>query len=541
MSRKLLITLLLITLFALPAPAFADGIIIIDPPICVGGLPCPTPPRPCRLAPCPPFPIADQLEIKYHRVNVTLENQVALTKVDQVFYNPNSYEAQGTYIFPIPKDAAVNNFTMYVDGQKISAKILDANEARRIYQDIVAKRRDPALLEYIGQGAVQASVFPIPPKGERRIQLEYSQVLTADNGLVRYVYPLSTEKYSAKPLDNVSINVVAVSREAVRSVYSPSHAISVNRKDNFRFEAGYEESKVLPSQNFELYYSVSPSDVGVNLLSYRDPAGGDGFFLLLASPGIDAKSDGVIAKDVILVLDQSGSMQGQKIVQAKDAVNYVLKNLNREDRFNIVAFSTNTQRYANDLQSVSKAGDAVKWVSAIKAEGGTNIDQALLEAMDMIKSTERPAIVIFLTDGLPTNGVTNASQILSDVKNSAPKNARLFTFGVGDDVNTILLDSLAQDIRGASAYVRPNERIDEIVSSFYSKVSTPVLADLKIDYGSVVVNDSYPTPLPDLFAGTQLVLVGRYRDSGSGGITSQNRAVTTSSRACGRRARSATC
>ncbi|MBI5052904.1 MAG: VWA domain-containing protein [Chloroflexi bacterium] len=523
MSRNLqsLISLFVVLIIALaiPLPALADGIIIIDPPICQGGLPCPTPPRPCRVAPCPPFPIADQLEIKYHRVTVSIENQVAITKVDQVFYNPNTYEAQGTYIFPIPKDAAVNNFTMYVDGQKISAKILDANEAKRIYQDIVAKRRDPALLEYIGQGAVQASVFPIPPKGERRIQLEYSQVLAADNGLVRYVYPLSTEKYSAKPLDNVSINVSVISKEAVRSVYSPSHAINVNRRDTFRFDAGYEESKVKPDKDFQLYYSVSPSDIGVNLLSYRDPAGGDGFFLLLASPGIDAKTDSVISKDVILVLDQSGSMQGQKISQAKDALTYVLKNLNREDRFNIVAFSTGTQRYANEMQPVSKTGDASSWVNLIRAEGGTNIDQALLEAMNMVKNNERPAIVIFLTDGLPTSGVTNANQILNDVKNAAPKNVRLFTFGVGDDVNTVLLDSLAQDIRGTSAYVRPNERIDEIVSSFYAKVSTPVLADLKIDYGSIVVNDSYPTPLPDLFAGSQLVLVGRYRSGGNTAIT----------------------
>ena len=164
---------------------------------------------------------------------------------------------------------------------------------------------------------MQASVFPIPPKGERRIQLEYSQVLTADNGLVRYVYPLSTEKFSAKPLDNVSINVSVISKEAVRSVYSPSHAINVNRKDKFRFEAGYEESKVKPDKDFQLYYSVSPSDIGVNLLSYRDPAGGDGFFLLLASPGIDAKTDSVISKDVILVLDQSGSMQGKKFRKRK--------------------------------------------------------------------------------------------------------------------------------------------------------------------------------------------------------------------------------
>ncbi len=226
----------------------------------------------------------------------------------------------------------------------------------------------------------------------------------------------------------------------------------------------------------------------------------------------------MIAKDVILVLDQSGSMDGSKIEQARAALTYVLEHLNDDDRFNIIAFSTGSQQFANGLQPASRAGAAADWVGGIRAEGGTNIERALLEAMDMT-DRERPTILIFLTDGLPTEGVTDSNQILRDVNNAAPGNVRLFTFGVGDDVDTILLDSLADDNHGASAYVRPGERLDEAVSAFYAKVQAPVLADLNIDFGNILVSDLYPDPLPDLFAGSQLVLVGRYRDVGNTAIT----------------------
>ncbi|MBM4424474.1 MAG: VWA domain-containing protein [Chloroflexi bacterium] len=520
----------LLALLAAPLAAFADGIIIVDPPICENG-PCPTPPPcepllggcpppPCDVFPCPwppPFPIGDQLEIKYHRVTVSIENQIAVTEVDQLFYNPNDWEAEGMYVFPIPKDATVNDFVMWVDGKKIEAKILDADEAKKIYTDIVAQRRDPALLEYIGQGAVQASIFPIPPDGERRIEIEYSQVLTAESGLIHYVYPLSTEKFSARPLDSVSVTVKVESKEAVRAVYSPTHKIAVDRPDKYNFTASYEENDVTPDTDFELFYSVSPEDIGLNLLTYRDPSEGDGFFVLLAAPGIDADTE-VIAKDVILVLDQSGSMDGSKIEQAKAALTYVLEHLNEEDRFNVVAFSTGVQQYARELQPASRARDAADWVSGLRAEGGTNIERALLEAMDTA-DRERPAILIFLTDGLPTDGVTDPERILADVNTATPSNVRLFTFGVGDDVDTILLDSLAEANHGASAYVRPGENIEESVSAFYNKVQAPVLADLELDFGEVLVSEVYPDPLPDLFAGSQLVVVGRYRDGSTGTIT----------------------
>ena len=505
-----LVPLVIITALILPlllvAPARADGVIIVEPPVCD-----PVCPGPIR--------IGDQLEIRSHRVDVSITDQVAVTKIDQVFHNPNEWAAEGTYIFPVPVDAAIGEFTMWVDGEPVEAKLLDAAEARRIYDEIVRELRDPALLEYIGTGAIQASVFPIPPGEDRRIEIEYGEVITSAQGLSRYRYPLNTERFSAQPLEQVSIRVEVDSDEPVRAIYSPSHDIAISREDDTRFVAGYEASDVLPTTDFELFYNVSPDLVGANLVSYFDPVADEGVFMLLAAPGIErATEEEVIARDVIIVLDTSGSMEGEKVVQAKEALTYILEHLNPEDRFNIVQFSTGANAYAPDLVDAEDAADAVEWVQRQEATGGTNINLALLTALDMAES-ERPTMLLFLTDGLATEGEIETPRILDNVAEAAPANVRLFPFGVGDDVDTILLDSLAQAHQGRTTYVRPGQDLEEAVSTFYGGISTPVLADLELELDGPQVMDVYPQPLPDLFAGSQLVVLGRYSEGGPATIT----------------------
>jgi Ca-activated chloride channel family protein len=470
-------------------------------------------PRPVPIEP----PIWDMngLTIEYQRVNITIDNQVATTHIEQLFVNNNNRILEGTYLFPLPEGAAVNQLTMWVDGQPIEAKILEKDEARQIYDEIVRQLRDPALLEYVGTQAVQANVFPIPANDERRVEIEYTQVLPAEQGIIHYVYPQSTDLYTNTPLDNQSIRVEVFSDEAIRAIYSPSHAVAISRDGDFRAVAGYEGSNVVADTDFELYYTVSPEDIGLNLLSYKE-AGQDGFFTLLVAPSVDV--DEVIAKDVILVMDTSGSMEGEKMAQAQEAARYVVGHLNDEDRFNIVPFSTGVRMYEQDLVSADNPGSVDSFINSLEAIGGTNISQALLEAANMVDA-QRPTTVIFLTDGLATEGIVDTPLLLDAVKQAMPGNARIFVFGVGDDVDPNLLDALAENHRGTTTYVRPYEAIDEEVSSFYAKVSAPVLSDISLDFDGIVVEQLYPDTLPDLFAGNQLVLTGRYRDGGPATIT----------------------
>ncbi len=510
------LVIVLIAFLAFAQPALADGIVIPDP------APWPDPP-----------PLEESwLTIRYHRVTISISDQIAVTRVEQEFLNEHDWEVEGTYIFPIPDGASISKFVIWVDGQAVEGKILPADEARQIYEDIVRQRRDPALLEYIGNGAVQARIYPIPVGGSRKIELEYSQVLSEDNGLIKYVYPLNTEKFSARALEDCSVLVELTSSRPLRAVYSPTHQdrIYINRDGDHQVTLGYEEYNVLPDQDFELIYTHSDEGVGLNLLTFPDQESGNGFgqegyFLLLAAPSIEV--DQVIPRDIVLVLDTSGSMEGDKLAQAKEAARYILTHLNPEDRFNVIAFSTGVNHFSYQLQPVSKAPQAISWIENKPALGGTNINQALLEAIAQRNPTEdsnnaRPLVLLFLTDGLPTEGVTEIDQILSNTKNNSTHYLRLFAFGVGDDVNTELLDTLAEDNRGLVSYVRPNERIDEEVSALFSKIQTPVLSNLVLDFGDIRVEEIYPPQMPDLFSGTQLLIAGRYRlaaeDSGKSTI-----------------------
>ena len=505
--RAAIVMLVFIALcLGLAFPVGADGVII---PI----LP-PQPPHP----PHPPAPPPRALAIKYHHVTVTIEEQVATTHVDQVFLNESPYDMEGEYLFPLPEGATISRFAMWVDGRPLEAQVLDRDEARRVYEEIVRERRDPALLEYVDRGAFRARIYPIPAWGEKRVEIEYSEVLPADAGLVRYVYPLSTEKFSSRPLDEVSVTVQITASEEIRTLYSPSHPISEQRDGDRHAEVAYRETRVVPSKDFVLYYGTGDDEPTANLITYRD-AGEDGFFLLLVAPGLQTEAEEVVPRDVILVLDTSGSMRGDKLDQAKAAARYVLDSLNADDRFGIVTFATATRAYARDLRPRDEARQAATFINGLSAVGGTNIGRAFEEAL-ALADPSRQQVILFLTDGLPTEGEVRTSALIEQIAEDAPEDVRIFCFGVGYDVNTILLDVVAQDHNGTSAYVLHDEDIERVVSSLYEKISRPVLTDVALEFGlyavqaDPIIEEVYPHPLPDLFAGGQLVVVGRYRMPG---------------------------
>jgi Ca-activated chloride channel homolog len=480
--------------------AYADGLIIVDPP---------------RHHPIIKRPIP--LSVKYHKVKVDIEHNVATTTIDQVFLNEYDVDLEGTYIFPLPEEASITEFSMYIDGKKVSGKILKKDEARKIYEDIVRKMKDPGLLEYVGRNMFKARVYPIPKHGKKKMKLVYKQVLKYDAGSYKYVYPLDTEKYSPKPLEEASIAVEIDSSIPLKSVYSPSHKIDLDL-DKYKATCGWEESDVKPDKNFVLYYTVSEKDVGLNLQTFREK-GEDGYLLMLLSPG-DIKKK-AIAKDIIFVLDTSGSMSGKKIVQAREALKYCLNQLNNEDRFNIVSFSSSIKSYKDEFVRAydKNVDEAIEFVKDFNASGGTNINEALNTSLKMFNYSQRPKIVVFLTDGEPTEGITDMKKIVANSKRANKRKARMFVFGVGNNVNTHLLDKLGEVHRGISDYVDPNEDIEVKVSAFYRKISSPVLSNISIDFGGIKVYDLLPKTMPDIFSGQQLVVLGRYKGDGDKKIT----------------------
>jgi len=474
--------------------AFADGIMI----------------------PPPEFPISDAFAIKYHRVSVEIENGVVKTSIDQIFTNLTGRRIQADYVFPIPHGATLDDFAMWVGGKRVTGQVLPAGEARQIYEDIVRQQLDPALLEYIGNDAFKARVFPIEPGEDKRIQMSYSQVLASDNGVYEYVYPLNTEKFSARLIDEVTVSGKIKSNIPIKTVYSPSHSISVNRKNDRNASFSYEERNVRPDIDFVLYYSVDQREVGASLMAYDADDNEDGFFIATVAPRVESDNTKVINKNFIFVLDKSGSMQDDdKIGQAKAALRFVLRNLNGGDRFNVIAYSDELwECFDNGMRTYSgdARDDALEFVKQFDATGGTNINEALLRALDMLKEEggKKPSYIVFLTDGLPTVGETDEGRIIKNVTNGNRVGARIFNFGVGYDVNTHLLDKLSEDNHGITEYVRPTEDIEVKVSSFYAKISNPVLTDVKLTIAGPEVSDVYPKDMPDLFKGSQVIIAGRF-------------------------------
>ncbi len=528
MKAKLLFTFIVVTLlFSLfPFPAvFAQGPITVPPlPPDVGISPPFTPPPTPRVIPPPilprpmPFP-----EIKYHRVNVTIEGQVALTKVEMLFVNNSGMMLEGTYLFPIPEEAAISSLVMYADGQKMVGEIMDKEKARQLYESIVRQRRDPALLEYVGTRAVELRVFPIPPNGERKIQIEYSHFLKSDSGLIKYVYPLAGTSFPGSTIKELSVTVQIKARDAIRNVYSPSHDIGISKQGDRIVEAGYEAGNVTSLKDFELNYSLSEKEVSLNVLTYRD--GNRSYFMLLIAPPIEVPKSDIVARDIILVADVSGSMAGMKLEQAKEAMKNVLERLNPQDRFNIITFHSSVSTYADSLRQVSETSEALKYINGLRAQGSTNIYDALSRAFSMV-TEDRPSVILLLTDGRPTVSVTDEKGILNLVTGVKRDYLRLFTFGIGEDVDAGLLDSLARQGRGTSQYIRRDNEIKALVTSFYEKMSTPVLLGLKLDFGRMRVEEMYPDPLPDLYAGSQLIVVGRYSQDGDATVTLKARAAS---------------
>jgi len=508
-----------LVLLAAVLPVFGDGFIVVEaphwhppgprPPVWPGPVP---PPRPYYFAP---------LEVAYHHVNVKIDGQIATTSVDEEFYNPNPERLEGTYLFPIPKGAQIDKFTMDIGGRQVEAELLPADKARKIYEDIVRKLRDPALMEYADRDVFKVRIFPIEPNSRKRITLSYTQVLKADAGLVSYVYPLNTEKFSAKPVKDVSIQVELQSERPLKSIYSPSHAVDIKRHGSDRATVGYQVRDALPDTDFALFFAPEKDELGVNLLAHK-AGGDDGYFLLLASPGLDEKNKTILPKDVAFVLDTSGSMAGKKLEQAKKALRFCVENLNDNDRFEIIRFSTEVEPLFDKLVAVNDANreQANNFIKDLKPFGATAIDEALQKALALRpKQGDRPFVIIFLTDGMPTIGTTDENQIIANVKQANAGRTRVFCFGIGTDVNTHLLDRITEETRAASQYVLPEEDLEVKVSSFFEKIKEPVLANPTLKFtAGVRVTKLYPAPLPDLFRGDQLVLVGRYSGAGASAV-----------------------
>jgi len=464
------------------------------------------------------------LVVRHHDVTVDIEDMHATTRVDQAFHNPHAFDVTARYLFPVPPDAMVTDFTASVDGVAQTVTRQDVATTNAMLYDMIATRHDPSLFQYADWETL-AFEISVPSGGTRTMELAYDEVLLPIGGMAHYRYVLSTERYSSDLLEEASITVKVASSRGLGTVYSSSHHVTTERHGAAEATVSWQAEYVQPTEDFHLFFSPAEGGFGSGLLTGRQPglaAADRDHFLFLFAPEAIATEGTALPKDIVFVIDRSGSMGGEKIVQARDALAFILDQLGDDDRFSIVGFDDRLEVLAKTLQPVSTRSlrEAQRFVAGLTARDGTDIDTALAAGIDILEASEPRAgatrLVVFLTDGLPTVGITDHVTIVENAdRNNRRVEARLHAFGVGYDVNTHLLDQLAAENGGSVTYVQPGENLELVLTDFYRRIANPVLTDLEITFeGAARATDLHPATLPDMFEGSSLLLTGRFRSTG---------------------------
>ncbi|MEJ2538053.1 MAG: VWA domain-containing protein, partial [Calditrichia bacterium] len=419
----------------------------------------------------PEFKLPDKgVKLQNVDARVDLKNGVANVTLEQEFRNQSSFNLEGEYLLSLQPGAQVYDFHLYIDGKKTQGQILDAAEARKVYNDIVRRMQDPALMEKF----------------------------------------------------HLIINLQA--EDLIANIYSPTHDISVDRKGDRNATISVEQTNMAGDKNFVLYYSLGNQEINGTLLTFRPRTDQDGYFLLLASPQVGELDQPPIPQDVIFVIDVSGSMQGEKLEQAKGALKFCVNALSEKDRFDIVNFSSSIQNFQEKLDYAGKERkeNATYFIEKMRASGGTNLNEALLRGLQLAEANkEGMTTLILLTDGLPTEGQTDVNRILGNIRQENKNEIRIFCFGLGYDVNTFLLDKMSKENHGSVTYIKPGENLEKSISGFFAKITEPVLTNPQIKFDTSNLYDIYPQTLPDIFKDDRIAVFGRYRNPGDLKITLQ--------------------
>lgn len=462
--------------------------------------------------PIPPHPVIQRdLTLTDMRVDINIDGAVAHTTVRQTLRNDGYGMAEGKYMLPLPPGASVSDFAIIDGDNRLTGEVLDADEARRIYQEIVRKMRDPGLLEYQDHNTFSVAVFPFNPGDSRTVEVSFNQALAGTGQLQSYHLPLRWAGWSYCRDVSFVLNYEIDSRYELGTVSSPTHGITVNRDGDYRARGSYEERLDDFTTDFTLHVGRRTSEFAASLTCFPGDGGEDGYFLLSLLAALP-QNDEYVPKDVLFVFDKSGSMAGEKIEQAKGALRFVLERLKRDDRFGLIYYDDVIYKLWDELHGASddNVREARENVERLEDGGSTDINEALRQGAELMGSSSRPQYVIFLTDGLPTAGECDIDNIINNAKANFDGDVKVFVFGVGYDVNTTLLDSLSYNHHGSATYVGPNEDIEVKVSEFYAKMSSPALIDIDIEFDGMRAYDVMPRELPDLFHNHEIHITGRF-------------------------------
>jgi Ca-activated chloride channel family protein len=454
-------------------------------------------------------------------VAVDVVDGVATTTLALTLHNPTARPAEADWVLPLPDGAAADRFTMTIDGKEQAGAVLDADRARGVYETIVRSRRDPGLLEHFGRGCLRARIFPIAPQGDTKVVVRYAHVLPVVGALRRFTFPLRVCGVGGASPQSATLDVRIRDATPIRNLLSPDAQLHTALQGPHEARASFEPrpGEALPAA-LRLFYGVDARDLGIDLLTWR-AADQDGCFLLLVTPDPAWQEDRALPRSITFVLDVSGSMAGAPLEQAQGALRCFLRTLQPRDRFDVVTFSSDAEKWFGVPVSATpeNVAKAEARIAALQARGGTNIEAALLAAVRAPVPAGSLPLVVFVTDGQPNVGVTGTKDLLAVVRAANPHGVRVHVLGVSDAVNSVLLDSLAEQHAGTRHYVRPNEDLEARAGELLHQLALPVLAGVTLQVDGVELRALAPPRLPDLFRGSRVAISGRYRGHGKAVVT----------------------
>jgi Ca-activated chloride channel family protein len=502
------LAILAIAVLLSPVPALAQGRIIPRP--CVP-LPCPEcPRRDCRRVP------GSDVERRASNVEVELRDGVLHYEVEETFINRGGGIGEADYLFPLPKNAAFEGLKLEIDGELVAGETMSADDARRIYEDIVRRQRDPALVEWMGHGLLRTRIFPIAAGETRRVVVRFHAVAEREGDAVRVDYfrgghsgaVADVARDRNDPEGRLRFRL-SYPRSSYGRPYSPTHDLRVSDdRETGHVElsgGGREMTLLLPLRR--------GARAAIGVLSHA-PGREEGFALLTLSPPAIAPRE--TPRDITLVLDVSGSMSGKKIEQAREAGKQLLGTLSSRDRFRLIDFASDVRTFRDEPVFATRENIAAaeRYLDRLRAEGSTNISGALEEALAVPADNGRLPLILFVTDGEPTVGERNPERIAQQAASERGRR-RIFTFGVGADLNVALLERLALEGRGTAHFVRPDESVERAVTIVASRLTNPVATDLRVRVEGARLSRMHPAGPYDLFAGQDLVVLARYEGSGT--------------------------
>ena len=453
----------------------------------------------------------DEPEIEFLMIDSIIDNNYATTEIHEKFKNPFNYSIDETFTFQIPEKAFISNFSLVIGNDTYFAKIVSKEVGEQKFQEAVVNGSDAGLVESKGKNVFSYSVS-LSPFSEMIVGLRYEQFLEKALGGYEFIIPI-TGGTATRNVKDFSIDVFLRSRLSINSVNVQNYIdnTKVNSKSPNEVAVSYRASTTTPQEDFIINYELEAPPINGTMLTYND--GTEEYFFNVFSPQREDLGGKAMDKDIIFVLDKSGSMSGTKIQQLKEAFAEIIDQLPEQDNFNIVMFDTSVAKYKTEIiiASTGNKDDAVTYINSIAAGGSTNLNEAMITALDMIHYSEtRVPIIVMLTDGLPTEGVTNPPTIRENIKQKNEAEVGIFSLGFGFDVDFEFLKAMSLENYGIAIRIYENEDASEQITNFYETISTPLLKGVKFSY-SKGAYEVYPKSVEQLFEGSEIVVVGKYK------------------------------